>query len=368
MRLFNLKRLFAFSILFGFTSMNSLYATNSLIREIQENVFTPSNISIGANNSFIFYPKESSLSNPAFLGVYKRSGGGAGGLFLDNLWGFWGNVHIPSNIGTLGLNVFYVRDDQSIGITDYFNLSVSYSRQITKSLSLGMHLKPSFGNSQNDLVFGLGIEPGLTYRSSWELKHSSGFGLYEPSFFLAVRNLSIQFDDDEDISPSISIHTGFQTAFFRKYDFSSILNIETNAKGDFKSYPFLIGTKLQYKIFHLGFGYMLSNRNLIFDGFSLGGGFNIDLKQGDLMFYYSTVFTNEENIGNFHSFSVNLSYGFIDKKPPQVDIKQNTQVFSPNLDGKLDYIHLDIDVIDESPIKEWYLEIKNSKGKTVRIF
>lgn len=58
----------------------------------------------------------------------------------------------------------------------------------------------------------------------------------------------------------------------------------------------------------------------------------------------------------------------IDTTPPVIHAEASPALFSPNRDGIMDEENFILHVQDASPLERWELEIKNSSGKTVKIF
>jgi len=66
---------------------------------------------------------------------------------------------------------------------------------------------------------------------------------------------------------------------------------------------------------------------------------------------------------------VTWTVGIADKKPPQISIEYpETFYFSPNNDGKADYLEFPISITDERYVESWVWEIKDSEGNIVRTY
>jgi len=60
--------------------------------------------------------------------------------------------------------------------------------------------------------------------------------------------------------------------------------------------------------------------------------------------------------------------GVADTKPPVIDLNYpDTAYFSPNNDGKADFLEVPVSITDQSYIKSWSVEIKDDKGNVVRV-
>jgi len=60
--------------------------------------------------------------------------------------------------------------------------------------------------------------------------------------------------------------------------------------------------------------------------------------------------------------------GLADKKPPVIDIKYpETVYFSPNHDGKADFLEIPLSITDQSYVASWSVEIKDDQGNVVRV-
>jgi len=60
--------------------------------------------------------------------------------------------------------------------------------------------------------------------------------------------------------------------------------------------------------------------------------------------------------------------GVADTKPPVIDIKYpETAYFSPNHDGKADFLEIPLSITDQSLVASWSVEIKDDQGNVVRV-
>ena len=366
------KRFFLSLCLYLLVASLDLYPVlGSNIQELIENTYTPSNIATGGVSSNIYSPQESGIYNPALHGALERTGGNIGFSFLrpDSVYLIWGQFFFPGSIGTLSTDLSYAEHSTVDNtLKRYFHIAFAYSRKFTKSFSFGLKFKPAVGDGEPNNFYSLGMDPSLLFEVQKDFASETGLGLYDLNFYLLSQNLAFHIGDKDNISPRISTHLGSQFAFFKKYEITTALNLEIVGIGDYSLLPVKSGIFFKYKFFNMGLGYSFGKKEQFFNGPSLGVGFDLDLKNSFFSLYYS-FFGSRKNQGEYlHSLSLQGSFGAIDKEPPNVELTNDIKVFSPNWDGKKDYVHLNIKIEDDNPIKEWKLTIKDSKEVPVRTF
>ncbi|MDH5716266.1 MAG: OmpA family protein [Spirochaetia bacterium] len=345
----------------------TLYA--SVVSEAHETGHAASVVGAGGISSPLFAPQEGSFSNSSLLSEFERKGGGINFMYGDNLHGASGLFYIPSSLGVLGISGGYAMASNILeGLEQYYYLELGYGRAFTDNFSFGLRLRPSVGTAIEGSFFGLGIDPAVLYNTHSNIEISSGLGLYDFSFYLLGRNIALNMGDGSDSAPRLSVHGGMQSGIFKYDKFSSNLLVELMGIGNFKTVPIHLGLNLQYWLFSLRAGYMISEESTLFDGFSVGAGVNYTNDLGNISFQYGVLPSTDKRASTYHFFSLTASYGQIDRKPPEVEVAYDVQDFSPNWDGKQDYINFEVDVSDDSPINAWNLTIKDSTGKAVRVF
>ena len=63
------------------------------------------------------------------------------------------------------------------------------------------------------------------------------------------------------------------------------------------------------------------------------------------------------------------SVGVVDKKPPVIDVGYSeTTYFSPNNDGKADFLEFPVSITDARYVSSWVMEIKDEAGNIVRVY
>lgn len=338
------------------------------VREFAEGTHTASGISLGNIGTNLQFPIESSFYNPATLTQLDRIGTLAGYGFANEFNAFTGHFFYPASIGVMGISAVYLGRSNGNDLQSFGYLNIGYARKIYKRFYLGFYLRPSYGKSNNKSFFGLGLDPAFYFDSKFRKELYKGIGLYNPGFYAMARNASFYIGNTSNLAPRMSFHLGAQTSLFRTGYYDLGLYTEAQSKNPFSKLPMNLGLQLSYRHFTLKTGYSFSQADLITSGLSLGAGFNHLFQDGNIAINYGVLLSSKSNTGPYHFISVNGSYSYVDEEPPEVSIKTNTAVFSPNNDGTNDYIYFETEVKDYSPILSWQLVIKNTSGKVVRIF
>ena len=363
--------------IFTFLSLITFQTIFPSIRSLIESTYVPSNIYVGGALSNYLSSEESSLTNPALIASLRRNrGGGLGYSTLGGIDVLWAQAYIPIPVGSLSLNGSFLEDQTPPAgnkIQRYYSLSAGYARQFTSRFSFGFYFKPAYAFSEGNSFFSLAIDPSFMYNTKSKFDIKKGWGIYDLSFYLLSNNLGINISDQNQLGPSISFHLGTQFVFYKKYDLKAAFNGELIGVGSYDSLPARFGLHMQYQlpdfmVFNLGLGYALGTKSSIFNGFTLGGGFAFDLDQASFSVNYAFLRTNDTTSGNLHTVFLRFDVGYFDKTPPDVQIKQDLNEFSPNWDGESDYVNFQIQVKDVSSIKKWSLMILDKNKRPIRRF
>lgn len=309
------------------------------------------------------HPVESASLSPAPMGLLERKSGGLNFVFSENIQGAQLAFFLPRSHGVFGISPLYLTDYTS----NYIALPFGFAKELQKNLSFGFSLKPAYAKRLNQSVYSLGIESSLFYnsKSQWNLVY--GFGFYDLSFYLAVRNLSFNFGE-ENLAPRPALHVGTQSFFWQKGPFGLSYYFETVGIHRFDTFPVLTGLSLNYSYFYFRGGFMHHLENALYQGAILGLGFNIPFSHGNLALNYSFLPPYQNRKENFHFISLFGSYGTIDRQSPEVSLVLDNPYFSPNGDGIKDFVVFEINVQDESPISYYRLEIRDEANQLVRLF
>lgn len=341
-----------------------IYLSNAFAysRDIAESIGSVNGAGLGGTIGY--FPQDAGLFNSADLSNVQRMGVTSGVFLSPQFDGMYAAVNLPSSFGTIVLNPMYVQDAKN---DSYFSFRVGYGRALTEHLSFGLFALPSYGKNTAGSFFGLGIEPALTYNTLSSISFGNHLGLYNFSFFILARNLSINMGKAEN-APRSSLRLGFRTDWYKNKNYTSYLLLETLGIGGFTTMPVHWGMGFSWSFLHINAGYMFSKESHLFRGFSLGGGLNFNFENGNLRANYAFLPPNDVRSEGYHFISIGGLWGSVDNEAPKVSIKVQPQYFSPNHDGKNDYAFFNISVQDKSAIANWRLSIKNSLGQIVREF
>ena len=344
------------------------------MRDIIESGYTPTNIAVGGSSTNILFPSESSVANPALMGdLARRSGAGIGYANIELIDILWAQIFIPSPVGTVTLNGGFLDNKMTPAspnqLQRYYFLSVGYARQFTSRFSFGVYFKPAFATIQNTVsFFSLSLEPSFMYNTKINLATSSGLGLYDLTVYFLSHNLGVNIGDSKNIGPRISLHLGTQFLFYHKYDFKVAINAEIIGVGDYDSLPTRLGLDISYRFLNIAGGYAIGTTNDLFNGFTIGGGVHLNIQRAVFSLNYAFAQTRGGLDSGLHTIFLQFNINYADKIAPQIHIKQSAGNFSPNWDGKNDYVNFTIEVQDTSLVKEWSFSILDKRKRVVRKF
>lgn len=341
---------------------------SGLAKNAAEIAHTPIAVASGGISTQAGDAAEGSVVNPALLPFYNRQGGVIGGGYAPSYYSLFGHYFIPGSLGTLGMGAGYFTDSYAEAEYRFAYLNIGYAKEITRKLNFGFYLKPVWGDNAAGSFVGIGIEPAFYYNTRSSIDFGAGFGLYDFGFYMMPRNLAFNFGEGSELAPDISLHFGMQSDIFREESFSTRLYTETYGIGDFTTAPVHSGIAFKYSIFSLRAGYMYSDYSALFSGFSAGAGIDYKFENGNLAVNYGILPRMGDRVETYHFISASGTYGTIDREPPMVELKSDVAAFSPDFDGRSDYVHFNIKVDDASPIKDWQLKITDSDGNIVREF
>ena len=334
----------------------------SILSELQEKNLTPSGLSLGLNSTLNNYKYEQAFTNSSLENLQYQLGGGY--LFSNHIMGAFASFSIPSQFGNMGANTIYLKQNINNKETQVVSISFNYAKYISKKISFGISIKPTFGLP---LFLGFAIEPSLTYNTLFNATSKSGFSFINPTFVITGRNLGY-YSSNNDIKPKPSIQLGFSFTLYKINSFNTDLFIETSAKNTFKKYPISSGISLKYKFIAFNIGYYHSFENDLLQGLTLGSYINIPIKNHNIAAHYAILLPTTSINNMIHSISLNYAFDIYDTKPPKVVIKTTKYNFSPNYDGIDDYIIFKLKIIERNDIAKWKVTIKNQQNKIIKTF
>jgi flagellar motor protein MotB/flagellar hook assembly protein FlgD len=329
-------------------------------------VFSP----VGISTAGIYYhpenPMESSLYLASGSGSFNRTGFTLGYNYLPEGNGYWGSFFVPTEIGVFGINYMHF-DDTADNSGSKGIFKGGFGKQLTRDLFFGFYLDFFFQNPAAIKSY-IGIEPSLIY--SFKLKKTRlPVGFHNFFIYSGFYNLNVPLEKSS-ISNDPGIFAGFGVKFISADNFSGYLQFQSAIDSAVDIIPLSAAIKLQYLYFQLRAGYQyrfaLNSASEETRDFTAGAGVEYKFDEFTINIQYGL---NEILSGNpGHYFSINSYFNTKDKTSPGLFVKTNFSDFSPNGDGVKDYLEFKVKVRDESSIKSWILEIKNSKGEKVKTF
>jgi outer membrane protein OmpA-like peptidoglycan-associated protein/flagellar hook assembly protein FlgD len=320
------------------------------------------------------------IAIPALDGMGKENGGymqsiSAGGLF-------------PTKYGVFGASLRYIG-----GFTynqfDYFPINPTFggnvfaAKELYPGMSLGMGINFGFG-AEKTISADLGYRYNIgsvgfleNFTMAFVLR---GLGLsYFPTWFTPAAGLSfdlVSIKGAEGKNDPFSLHfaadISIPSAFYPKYInvifkagidmvFAELITLSVAWPGgsglnfrelrDKASLPVLPSVGLTINIVLPTGGRRIAGGRLPSDG---------DLKIHGV---YKPLYEGITALGGGLSWYV----GVADKKPPDIKLDYpQTAWFSPNNDGKADYLEFPVSITDQNHIVSWAMEIKDEGGNIVR--
>ena len=307
------------------------------VKDFAEGTFSASAVSLGSTNSDSGNIEESSMYNPALLGLAPRPGGAFGFGFSSQSKLSWAHVFYPRSLGVFGLSAAYLQSDLQNPVSDYAQVQLGYGKELRRNLFLGFYLTPSFTNSSSGSAFSFGFNPGLFYNTGLQKDYYKGMGIYNLGFYVLTRNLAFNFGEATENAPEFSFHIGAETGFFQHGIFSTSLFLEAFGISKFDTLPVHIGLRWRIWRFNANIGYMFSETSNSLKGASVGAGFKIPLKEGSVQINYALLPRGPNDNETYHFISLAGNFGVDDKDPPEIEIRSDRSSFSPNFDGTADY-------------------------------
>jgi flagellar hook assembly protein FlgD/predicted SnoaL-like aldol condensation-catalyzing enzyme len=368
MRIFNEFYQRYFSIVFLF----SIILISGFIFGVdpKEGIFSP----VAASTGNMLYNPENPLENQLYLGgalgVFNRPGFYGGYNLIPMANEYWGSVFLPRSEGVFGLTWFHSSSDLDKKLSRGLVQS-GFGKSLTENLSFGFFFSYQYVDLSH-LTSVVGFEPSIIYSINPTVKQGQVFAVHNFFVYSAFRRVDIYNSDGNIFNPSF--HLGAGAKLVKIKDFSAGLQVEDSIdQNAIRSTPVSIALNLGYSIFQLRAGYRLDiplNNDKMQPGtVSLGAGL---YAPNDLM--PGLIFNAQYSINGFetrnleHRVALGVIFNYVDKTAPVLRVTPDYNQFSPNGDGRQDFIVFHIDVKDASPITQWRLVIKNAKGETVKTF
>ncbi len=125
-----------------------------------------------------------------------------------------------------------------------------------------------------------------------------------------------------------------------------------------------VGTELILKNLYslrLGYGFNTDYQNL-------SGGLGYKFKIKNINAEANYTFVSLENKKLTHFLGIEMAFGQKDMTPPHTKIDLNLEYFSPNYDGKADYLVIQPDIKDNKLLKSWEVKIVDRNNNTLKSY
>ncbi len=238
------------------------------------------------------------------------------------------------------------------------------AKEFTRRLSMGASLSFLLGNGPDSGAYFTGITLGSMYQTAINVDIAKGFGLYYPAVGIAV-NAGFPMGSDSNFADLNQVTVGYTLPLYKRNDMEvSLLNDYTLVHYDEITVKF--GAEGIYKNTYIArVGFMTPDVYAYAD-YTLGLGYRLTGDEYQADFNYALVHYKKAEF--VHYVGTQISYGKLDKKPPQISIKSSERYISPNTDGIRDFVLFNPQVSDTSKIGGWRLQIRNDSGTVVKEF
>jgi hypothetical protein len=314
--------------------------------------------------------------NPAALGDLRRVANSltVGGFGSSNIL-FNVGFAAPTLTGVYSVNLLYQNSPSTLsGLGNLVGIDLAISKAITGNLFWGFALKSGYADGAQPLTndWYLGCDLGVVYRATAATNFGIGFNNF--AFGLAFKNLgkTIGFDTNNARYPAMGI--GFGASFYPFYYKAYKMKLAADINIPWNPFDLTFSIAMEnvfFDMFKLRAAYVYTSYGL--GPYSLGIGFTgvflVENTATDIDINYAL---QSETLNGVQSIShwVNLSvaWGYYDDKAPAVAATPNYASFSPNYDGSQDAVTLALNVRDNTMVRRWEVEVRDSQGNVVKTF
>jgi len=302
---------------------------------------------------------ESQNINPAGLSFMK-------GLQFSSSYSNWladtnnyyVGIGLPTKIGNFGVSYFEMSSNEMDYLSGWNLKGIFKPKYSYLSAGYGINIKNIFSIGANFKQLKETLT-GTNFKNSTLNLYDTGilftFGKLNLSY--TVNNIGLEKTSNH-IGASFNFHSTLHSA-----DFSFILE---KYNKDLIFFFFFLGMNTIY----LRAGYILKSEENYLDELSKLS-LSVGVKIKSLLFEYA--YLPKGNLGTINQFSLSYKFGSKKIKIPdlKINISANPFIISPNNDGKMD--GMEIDVLTEGKdidkeISSWTLNIYNSTGIPVKVF
>jgi len=367
-----MKKLFFIFILFFTFSVSNLYAQQYSGKNLFN--FGDSTSSLGRAGTGVsvegtenFYINPAAIADAERLGFGLQFGIAGGGLYNPDL-----SVAIPYAYGTLGITYRGIFLGTSTDFTQGHYFSIGHSKKLLDRLLVGFSVNFFYGfDATGTNFFYPGASIGFIYRFQG-MKKTKGWGFFSPNLAsslnfglpISAGSSGVAISNTPNFN-ILTIGTNFDIYRSKKFDLGLYLDVTAL---NYVQFPVKFGFEATIiKSIIVRFGFIVPPINDYGYGYgdiTAGVGYKFSKETFAGSVNYALTYDLQGNLT--HSIAFNFEYGKLDRTPPKISEKPDLTNFSPNFDGKDDYIHFSQKVDDDSRIKGWKLQILNDKGKLVK--
>ncbi len=278
---------------------------------------------------------------------------------------------IPTSRGILGASFRYFGADSQSFLDQAVGGSLSWAKMFTDNLYLGLGLKYFQLNFQKTNSYPqIGLDVGGIYRKNLEINTQKNFNFKSYSIGASILNIGVPIKNktiDKVVSIPFQIKAGpsFRFGMMPDYDLGLALDLTL---ANFTKFKFNVGVENElFKKYYINIGYLF---NSDLNQLSLGAAykFNIKTLEGKVSMVFLPGIKNDSML----FLGIDAAIGTIDTTPPKADIQfeenkgTDTIYISPNYDGAQDSVTIDMNVKDNTQLRDWEVAIVDEQGTIVK--
>jgi len=304
--------------------------------------------------------------NPASVASHERMGFGLqfgtlqGGLINPDL-----TFALPTSYGVIGADLRVLNISGSDDFRTAVSVSLGGGKDLTSKVMVGVALNIVYA-SQGGSLFYVGPTIGAIYKFDG-MRKRRGFGIFSPNAGFAL-NLGLPLGDNRSSVNFNSFTIGYDFLFYRHNNFDVKFYNDISGVNGIRRFPIKLGLEsliLSHYIIRLG-GIIPVRDDYSYGTVSGGLGYRFSLGNFAGSANYALNWSEDRDFT--HYIGLELEYGRLDREAPATRINPDKKYFSPNHDGKKDYVLFTLGVKDTSRIKAWKLLIRKPDGKVVKEF
>ncbi|GEM_PF-633405 len=280
---------------------------------------------------------------------------------------------IPTTRGILGASFRYFGADADTSVDRAVGGSLSWAKKFTDNLFIGLGMK--YFQLQYDAKSNsnpqIGLDFGGIYKKNLDVNEKKSYNFKNYAIGASVLNIGNYLKNaDTNV-----ITTPFQIKVGPSARMSLTPDLDLGVSADlilvnFVKFKFNVGIETEFlRQYSLNFGYLF---NSDLNWFGLGAAYKFTIKNLEGKASFTVLPTLDKKVMLFAG--VDAAIGTIDKTPPKVDFgfeenKDSDFIFiSPNYDGAQDMVTINMNIKDNTQLRDWKVEIMNDKQQAVKTF